>query len=256
MADPAAWIDATRASHDHFTSIVQPLSESEVEQPAYPKDWSIADTASHLGSQAEIFELSLAAGLAGRPSPGPEQFGPIWDRWNALAPLAQVRGSVAANEALVTQIESTSLEQRDHFSLSLFGMDVDFAGLLSLRLGEHALHTWDIAVARQPTATIPASASGLLVDQLGSIVARAGQPAPGMPAVHIHTTGSDRHFLLTVDPAVTLASESGNDDAAELLTMPTEALIRLVYGRLDPDHTPPTLTDPRLPALRRIFPGF
>jgi hypothetical protein len=39
--------------------------------------------------------------------------------------------------------------------------------------------------------------------------------------------------------------------------LPAEAFLRLVYGRLDPDHTPPVDTqDVELGTLRSIFPGF
>lgn len=44
-----------------------------------------------------------------------------------------------------------------------------------------------------------------------------------------------------------------------LLEIPAEALVRLIYGRLDPDHTP-TGIQPRPPLetddLRAVFPGF
>jgi hypothetical protein len=41
------------------------------------------------------------------------------------------------------------------------------------------------------------------------------------------------------------------------LEMPTEAFVRLVSGRLDPDHSPP-IPDPEsaLAELRRVFPGY
>ena len=42
-----------------------------------------------------------------------------------------------------------------------------------------------------------------------------------------------------------------------MLSLPAEAFIRLVYGRLDPDHTPASV-DARgvdLDLLRRTFPG-
>jgi hypothetical protein len=39
--------------------------------------------------------------------------------------------------------------------------------------------------------------------------------------------------------------------------LPAEAFVRLVYGRLDPDHTPPlTSRQVDLDRLRRAFPGF
>jgi hypothetical protein len=41
------------------------------------------------------------------------------------------------------------------------------------------------------------------------------------------------------------------------LTIPAEAFIRLLAGRLDPDHTPAvTATGVGLDRLRRMFPGF
>jgi hypothetical protein len=40
--------------------------------------------------------------------------------------------------------------------------------------------------------------------------------------------------------------------------MPADALLRLAYGRIDPAHTPATVSgDPEvLEKLRAIFPGF
>jgi hypothetical protein len=40
--------------------------------------------------------------------------------------------------------------------------------------------------------------------------------------------------------------------------MPAEAFLRLAYGRLDPDHTPPAVSADAdtLTKLRAIFPGF
>ena len=40
--------------------------------------------------------------------------------------------------------------------------------------------------------------------------------------------------------------------------MPSEALLRLAYGRLDPEHTPAEVTADAadLERLRQVFPGF
>ena len=39
-------------------------------------------------------------------------------------------------------------------------------------------------------------------------------------------------------------------------TLPAESMCRLVYGRLDPDHTPAGVDDgPVLARLRAVFPG-
>ncbi len=52
--------------------------------------------------------------------------------------------------------------------------------------------------------------------------------------------------------------EDGTDAPVSEVTMPAEALLRLSYGRLDPAHTPASVTgDPAdLDQLRAIFPGF
>ena len=45
--------------------------------------------------------------------------------------------------------------------------------------------------------------------------------------------------------------------AAPDLELPSEAFIRLVYGRLDPAHTPAVTGSPTLlDELRTAFPGF
>jgi uncharacterized protein (TIGR03083 family) len=254
MADTATWIRAVRSSQDRFSGLLRPLSAAEVEGPSHNTDWSIADTASHLGSQAEIFELFLDAGLAGSPGPGGDVFAGIWDRWNALAPTEQVRQSVDANEALVTRIEQTTVEERDRFSVAAFGTELDLAGLLAARLNELALHTWDIAVALDPTATVSADAVDLLVDGLPATVARAGQVTAGLEPVDLVTTDPARTFVLDVGEQV--AMQPTDAAGPDPLVLPAEALLRLVYGRLDPDSTPAGVDDPRLAVLRTVFPGF
>ncbi len=88
-SSPGPWISALRHSHDRLRAAVEPLSPDQLEQRSYASEWSIAQVLSHLGSQAEIFGLFLDAGLAGQEPPGPEAFGPIWDRWNGKTPQAQ-----------------------------------------------------------------------------------------------------------------------------------------------------------------------
>ncbi len=255
MSDSSAWIKAVRSSHDRLTALLVPLTSAELAAPSYAAEWSIADVASHLGSQAEIFGRFLDAGLANEPSPGGEAFGPIWDRWNALPPEQQVQESIEANEAFVARLEALSTDQRQSFELEAFGGRQDLAGALSYRLSEHAMHTWDVAVALDPGALLSADAVELLIDTvLDRTARRTGKPAEGMEPVAVTTTEPDRTFTLTVTPEVTFAP--GNDVAGDPLSLPAEALLRLVYGRLDPEHTPAGADDPRLTPLRAVFPGF
>jgi uncharacterized protein (TIGR03083 family) len=203
-----------------------------------------------------VFGLFLDAGLSGEDPPGRDAFPPIWDAWNARSPQAQAADAVAADGALVGRLESLDAGQRERFRLAVFGMDLDMTGLLRMRLGEHAIHTWDVAVALDPAARVAPDAVGLLVDTLGQLAARAGKPDGTRLRLHVSATGPERDFTLESGETVTLVPSEGEESPPEL-RLPAEALVRLVYGRLDPAHTPPVETrGVDLDELRRIFPGF
>lgn len=254
MPEASTWIDAVGSSHERFIRLVQPLHGTAVEQRSYDSEWSIAQVASHLGSQAEIFMLFLQAGLSGTDAPGAEQFAPIWDRWNDRTPQQQVVDSVAANERFVARLRSLSDVERAAFRLSMFGSQLDLAGMVALRLAEHAVHTWDIAVALDPTAVVSADAVELLLDRLPATAAHSGKASDSGREVVIDTVSPDRRFLLGTGPDVTLTIYTGPDPAD--LQLPAEALLRLVYGRLDSEHTPSHVVGAEvLDELRPVFPG-
>jgi uncharacterized protein (TIGR03083 family) len=253
---PAPWIEALRHSHERLQKVAGPLGPDQIEQKSYASEWSIAQVLSHLGSQAEIFGLFLDAGLSGQDPPGPEAFGPIWDTWNAKSPQDQAADALRADAAVTGRFEGLNGDQRRDLRLHLFGTDLDTAGLARMRLGEHAVHTWDIAVAVDPAATLAPDAVGLLIDSLGQTVARAGRSGGPERRVHVSTSSPVRHFTLETGEKVALVP-SGYSEGLPELALPAEALIRLVYGRLDPEHTPPVEAERvDLDDLRQVFPGF
>ena len=70
------------------------------------------------------------------------------------------------------------------------------------------------------------------------------------------TGGPDRRFLLAIGPDGTSLTDAGEGDIKATLRLPAEAFIRLLFGRLDPDHTPPVQTEGvDLDLLRQTFPG-
>ncbi len=182
---------------------------------------------------------------------------PIWDTWNSRSPDDAVAESLRVNEQLVQRFEGLTDEQLTSMHLSMFGMELDAAGLTRLRLSELTLHTWDVAVALDPAATLPSDAVDLLIDTLGPLAARSGKPQGTAFRLQVHTSDPERRFLLKVGDAAELTGWDGGTADGEL-RMPAEALERLVYGRLDRDHTPTTqVTGPiSLDDLRAIFPGF
>jgi uncharacterized protein (TIGR03083 family) len=257
---PGPWIDALRSSHDRLRAVVEPLGADRLGEPSYCSGWSIAQVLSHLGSQAEIFGMFLDAGLSGREPPGRDAFPAVWDRWNARTPEAQVADGLAADEAMLERLEALDADQRDHLRLQVFGMDVDTTGLARMRVGEHAVHSWDVAVALDPTATLAPDAVVLLVDGIGPLAARTGRPEAKTTRLHLLTSSPERRFTLEATDGVTLtATPDGEDAGADTpeLRLPAESLIRLVYGRLDPAHTPPVeARGVDAGELRRMFPGL
>jgi uncharacterized protein (TIGR03083 family) len=247
-------------SHDLLAATLGGVPDDQVREPSYDDEWSLAQVASHLGSGAEVFGLFLDAGLQRTATPGVEQFQPIWERWNAASPVAQARDVLDADGAFLRQVDDLSPEQRDRWRLDLFGTEQTLSGLLRMRLAEHALHTWDIAVALDPTATVPQDATDLVIDNLGPLVERTGRPAPDPFTVEVHTQAPDRRLRLDVTGDGARLTPLPGDARATgpILDLPGEAFVRLVYGRLDPAHTPGALraSGVDLDLLRRTFPGL
>ncbi|MGC9961837.1 MAG: maleylpyruvate isomerase family mycothiol-dependent enzyme [Acidimicrobiales bacterium] len=259
---PGPWIAALRSSHERLRTCVETLGTDDVEQPSYDSEWSIAQVLSHLGSQAEIFGLFLNAGLSGGDPPGGDAFGPIWEAWNTRSPQSQVADSLQAGNALVERFESLNDGELGRLHLQLFGMEIDATALARMRLSEHAVHTWDVAVALDAAAKVAPDAVDLLVDTLDVPAGRSGKADGEARRIHVTTSEPERHFVLETGDAVTLVAGEPADaespaDAGSEVRLPAEAFLRLVYGRLDPDHTPPVSPqDVELGTLRAMFPGF
>jgi uncharacterized protein (TIGR03083 family) len=256
MNESSRGLTALRRSFDQLAQSVTRLDAAGVRSPSYASEWSIAQVLSHLGSQAEVFGLLLDAGLTGGAAPGQESFPPIWDAWNARDPEDQVRDAIADNERLLTRLESLDATQRDAFRLAAFGMDIDFPMFLRMRLSELAVHTWDVMVALDPSATVVPEAVELLVEGLPDTAARVGKPAERPLVLRVSAFDPDHSFALVTD-GVRLEPWSERE-VDGVLHLSSEELLRLVYGRLDPGHTRSVEIDAddiTLDDVRALFPG-
>lgn len=262
--DSSRWLDALAGSHDSLTELVGELGGDDLRRQSYCDDWSVAQVLSHLGSGAEIFKASLDAMVAGDPPPGRESFPPIWDRWNAMTPEEQAESFCASDGQLVEALENLG-DRLDDMEFTMFGvMQVDAIGFLGMRLSEHALHSWDVAVTFDPTARVSADAVPLLVDRLPMMAARtgdAGGAANDRPyTVSVVTVDPARAFDIAVGESVEMTPRGdGSPGAAGAdLVLPSEALIRLVYGRLDESHTPTLDASQKATVadLRKVFRGL
>jgi uncharacterized protein (TIGR03083 family) len=240
--------------------LVEPLGVAELAAPAYPSEWSIADVMSHIGSGAVIMQRRLEDGLAGRDPP--DAFAPsVWDVWIAKSPKDKAVDGLVADDALVSRFAGLTDDERAGLAVSMGPLTLDATALVSMWLNEHTLHTWDIEVAGEPEATLPDDEVALVVDNLELIGRFTARPDRGeAQRVVVRTTAPEREFTIEVGPGrVTFrpgADDVGQGDGTAELELPAEAFIRLVYGRLDLDHTPAVKGDGDvLGRLRGVFPG-
>lgn len=263
---PRRWIATLRRSHDNLASLVEPMTPDQVRGQSYCRDWTKAQVLSHLGSGAEIALMNLPGVLGEGPPVSHDAYPPVWDVWNAKSPDDQAADAVASDEKHVQRLEQLSDEELAAARMDFMGMQLDATGIIRMRLGEHVLHTWDLAVMQDPAATVQADAVALLIDNVPQFLApRLGKPLPEPFRVRITTTDPQRDYLLSSAESVSVVnwpggSESSGEGEGEVahVSMPAEALLRLAYGRMDPGHTPSSVSgDPEvLDKLRAIFPGF
>ena len=252
------WIATLRESHNHLNTLVDGLSAARIAGPSYCTEWSTAQVLSHLGSGAEIGVINLEAALRGDPSPR-DQYQAIWDVWNAKSPAAMAADALVADERHISTLEALDDSTLDAFRLEMMGRQLDATALVAMRLFEHAVHTWDVEVIDDDSIEIQDAPSQLLVGRLADRIGRsASGPKPkATPArIAVHVTAPDEvHGLAITDDGVSLDDETDGDGH---LAIGAGALLRLVSGRLDPDHTPASteISGPvSLGELRELFPG-
>jgi uncharacterized protein (TIGR03083 family) len=247
-------LGALRASVDRLHALAGGLDDTQIASQSYCDDWSIAQVLSHLGSGAVISRRALQDVMAGTATP--DDFNQsVWDEWNAKSPRAQADDALAADEALTQALEAVDEAERARLTFSLGPMSLGFNDMFGLRLNEHVFHTWDIAVMFDDAAGLPGDATALVVDNLSLIARFSGRPDGQDRTIAVRTTdpGRDVTLRLSADGVELGSGEPGRPTDLEL---PAEAFCRLLYGRLDPDHTPTFTGDAALlDTLRAIFPG-
>jgi uncharacterized protein (TIGR03083 family) len=255
-------IAALRRGHDDLAALVRGLTPDDLIRPSAASEWQVSQVLSHLGSGAEINLATLAAAQTGAPAPDGDFNRKIWDRWDAMPPAEHASEFLISNERLVEAYEALDPAARDELRIKLGFLpepiDLDFAG--RFRLNEFSLHQWDVAVSFDPATGLAEGAVPLLLDMQGFMfgwLARSESLAgrEGVLAVRLDNPG--RSFGLAFGPRVTLVDTPEKPDGE--LTLPAEAWVRLVTGRLGRPFTPDSVrvTGPlTLDDLRAVFPGY
>jgi uncharacterized protein (TIGR03083 family) len=255
---PRDYVNVARASYERLVGLVQRLDFDKLTSPSYDSEWSIGQVLSHLGSQAQIFELLVTAHQAGDAAPGSDVFREIWADWDSRDPLAWRADCLAVNDKALQRFESMTDFEMSTFRVELFRMDLDFIGLMSMRINELATHTWDVDVALNQSATILPAAVGIIADGLPALAGRIGKAQSESYRVRVQAVEPNRDVVISVGESVSIDPVTQGDVHDGVIEMPAEAYVRLVFGRLDPAHTPPvTQSGSRgLDDLRKVFVGL
>jgi uncharacterized protein (TIGR03083 family) len=257
------WIAVARRTHDDLADIVVKLDEKALARTSGSREWDVAQVLGHLGSQAEIGAASFDAARGHREPPGPDFNPEVWARWDALGQREKADGFLRESDALVRRYEELDRATRTSLRVDLgfLPAPVDVATVVSMRVNEVALHAWDVKVVDDSKATVFPPAAGLLIARTDALIGFLGHAdAIGDRAVTIavHTTDPNHSFGLEIADSVRLTDHPTAADAE--LTIPAEAWLRLVAGRLGPEHTPAGVTMTGdgigLDDLRRVFPGY
>ncbi|MDH2902797.1 MAG: maleylpyruvate isomerase family mycothiol-dependent enzyme [Actinomycetota bacterium] len=245
---------ALRASAAHLRDVVAQLESDQHVAPAYPAEWTIADTMSHLGSGAVILGQMLRNALEGT-SADVDFNQSVWDAWNAKSPLEQIDDALVADQAFIEALDHTSPDQRAALQVSFGPMELDFERFVGMRLGEHVLHTWDVEVSIAPDAVLAVPAASLLLDQIHFVAGRSGKPTGTVATISVRTHEPVRDFNVVFEESSVALVDATHEGPVDV-ELPAEAFVRLIYGRLDAEGGLDDGSEVHLEHLRRAFPGF
>ncbi|MBW4030882.1 MAG: maleylpyruvate isomerase family mycothiol-dependent enzyme [Acidobacteria bacterium] len=247
-------LDALRASAAHLRDIVSQLESDQYVAPAYPTEWTIADTMSHVGSGAVILQAMFESALLGVPTAdGFNQS--VWDAWNAKTPAEQIADALVVDQQFLAAIDATSDQQRSSFSVSFGPLQLDFERFVGMRLGEHVLHTWDVETTINPAAVLAMPAASLLLDQVHFVAGRSAKPTGDRTTISVRTNEPTRDFDVVFEESSVNLVDATHDGPVDV-ELPAEAFVRLIYGRLDAVAGLDDGAEVHLEHLRRAFPGF
>src|SRR5664280_2725265 len=107
-------LTALHSSVERLRDIVEGLDPQQLELPAYPVEWSIADVLSHIGSGAVILRRRFDDINSGRDTDSDFNQS-VWDEWNAKSPVARAADALVADAELLHGLEALDDSSRRQF---------------------------------------------------------------------------------------------------------------------------------------------
>ena len=249
-------IAALRANHDTLVALVPGLTAQQLTGPSGASEWSVAQVLSHLGSGAEISRKPIATAAGEQVEAEDNQS--IWARWDGSSPSQQAAGYVEHDTAYLDTVEALTAEQRDSLRIDMGFLPepVPVVVALGMRLNEVANHAWDVQIGLDPQAEIDAETAAVLVElytgPLAFLLGFSGKPDLLDGEVRLAVPGG----AVEITDKVVVSTDV--EDPTAILVGPDGAVIRLISGRLTPDHSEGVVVtgDVALEDLRKVFPGY
>lgn len=261
-------IEALRAVRDRVAGQVETMGAEDLAAQSGASEWTVAQVLSHMGSSAEIMLASVEGALAGTGKPRDGLAPAVWDRWNALAPADQASGYLAASEAILARLESfDDVTRKDlRADLGFLPKPADVLTIAALGVSETVLHGWDIEVAVDPGATLAPEGLECLFEvnkMFMPYFAKADaieHPTTRPMTVAVELTAPRMSFGLSLSVTKVSLLDGAPSEVAAVFKGPAEAWLRLLSGRLRPEHTPDGVSlyggGVTLDQLRGVFPGY
>jgi uncharacterized protein (TIGR03083 family) len=226
--------------------------------------WAAKDAVAHVVQAISMHNALTHGALDGQPLP---PFDPAQAQVAAAQLLAQPP-EVVLN--VLSERNEDFCEYLDSLDVAALPTPVDLQyavlpvwQVALIRLNEIVLHRWDVRAGRQPDARIESEGVPLVLDlSLGgaALLATHGVKTPGTWQLDVAGPGGGPVAVQVQGDQVS-AQRGAAPNADARLTLESEALLRLLWGRLDLaaaiDGGRAQLHGDRerAPALQRLFPG-
>ncbi len=228
---------AARAEAEGLAAAWRGWDAAAWEAPSACAGWTVKDVAAHVTEGASRAIPVVAAALEGAPTPqfSAEERAARTARVRALpgAELAaRFPGDVDAVFALLEGASAAALAR----TVVVPAGTHTLAEFATQRLVEAALHAWDSRAPREPAAGLRPEVAALVVDYVMDRAARlaTGDAVRTLSATyHCALEGpSGGPVTLTVRDGQARATRGAPAAPDATLTMPVEAFVRLLWGRL------------------------
>lgn len=249
-----------RRAFDTLTAYLRRLDDAGWVEQSYCSDWLVFQVVSHISSGSRIAKMRLDNWVNGGPPITREAMQEVWGLFDSLGPGDMLHHYLkASGEYLAAEhslSDETGLQEVDGFAgkrpLQLYQLS---------RVWELATHSWDVYVARDRNARLPADAVDLLAAHLQNIFLPLDkQRAEGLKDMRpqFNLTGPNLSYSLDLGAERPRLSPGEDANATLVLEAPAEELCRFAFGRHEVLGARPQLAIRRgskddLAKLRRAF---